>query len=122
MEVVSLMGKSDYPMHSVTVCGKEWVVLWVPTRAFNKKYGKSTMAITHMDEKRIFLRVKAASFETIAHELMHAALWEMGLAVAELNPEQLEELFCECFSKYGESISAAGRYLEHQGRLLRGNL
>ena len=117
------MGKNDYPMHSVTVCGKEWTVYWVPTRAFNKKYGKATMAITHMDEKRIFLRVKAASFETIAHELMHAALWEMGLAVVpNLTAEQVEELFCEVFSKYGPSLCSTADYLEHQGRLLRGNL
>lgn len=115
------MGKSEWPQHAVTVCGKPWTVYWVPTRTFNKKWGKATMAITHLDEKRIYLRIAGSSFETIAHELMHAALWEMGLAVVELNAEQVEELFCECFSKYGESLSSTGRYLEHQGLLLRSN-
>lgn len=101
------MGKKKiFPLVTFQVCGKTWTAYMCPTRWFNKKYSKDTIAITVCDDKEIFFRLKNTSHETIIHELMHAYFWESGMRSMNLNTEQLEELCCEIVSKHAKLITA----------------
>lgn len=103
--------KKKFPSLAFQVCGKTWTAYFCSTRYINKKYGKDTLAVSECDDKQIYFRAKALSYETAVHELFHSFLWESGARSMKLEADQMEELCAELFSKHADLIIMTGRLI-----------
>lgn len=118
MEYGAMSKKKTFPSLEVLICGKRWTAYLCSSRYINKKHDKATMAITVLDDKEIFFRIRQLSKETIIHELFHAYVWELGARSMDLDVDQMEELCAEMFSKHAEvMLATSGVVLAHVEQL-----
>lgn len=96
-------------VHKTHVIGKPWKVMLWAQKSYVKQFGDDSVGITQLDHKRINLRHDCLTLETIHHELVHAFAAERSLCELNLDKAQVEEFFCELFSKHGAEIMATGR-------------
>lgn len=114
------MGEPTLLAYKVEVLGHVWVVHYWSKRAFKKKYSGDTYGVTECDDKEIHLRTDRLKRETIVHEMAHAYIWELGAAVAGLDSNQLEEIYCEMLAKYGLKIHATADEILMAYKILKG--
>lgn len=87
-----------------TILGKVWTMRILKRKKYNRKNGLDSVAITHINKRRIDLGPGGDDLETIIHELVHAYLTEICTKSALLDDEQLEEIFAELMSKRGREM------------------
>lgn len=89
------------------VLGLPWTAHFLPKKTFNRHHaedGYDVAAVTVCDDKQIHFRRAKLTRETVIHELCHAYIFELGAARADLNSDQLEEVYCDMVAKFGERI------------------
>lgn len=86
------------------IAGKKWVMRLLTKKQYRKKYGRDSVAITNIDKRRIDVSHRGVDKETFVHELVHAYLGEFCTHSADLDDENLEEIFAELMAKRGEEI------------------
>lgn len=90
-------------MVKVKVLNQTWKVYLLSDKAHGKKFG-SCHAIALIDENKIYVRKSSLNEPTVIHELTHAYAAALSLTELELDEDQMEEFFCELFSRHGEQI------------------
>ncbi len=86
------------------ILGKHWLLRVLKKKKYNKKNGLDSVAITHINKRRIDLGPGGHDLETITHELVHAYLTEICTKSAGLDDTQLEEIFAELMAKRGREM------------------
>lgn len=86
------------------ITGKKWTMRLLSKKQYRKKYGRDSVAITNIDKRRIDVSHKGVDKETFVHELVHAYLGEFCTHSADLDDENLEEIFAELMAKRGDEI------------------
>ena len=102
-----------YPSMPIKILTHRWVVRFLP----DKKFSSDDQAITIPYDREIHFRRSKTNLEDIIHELTHAYLDEVGLGnSAQLQPDQMEEVYCELTSKHGFTLllQAADIYRAYQ--------
>lgn len=93
-------------MHKVNfeILGKKWLLRVLKKRKYKNKNGTDSIAITHINKRRIDLGPAGMDLETIIHELVHAYLTELCTKSSDLDDQQLEEIFAELMAKRGREM------------------
>ncbi len=86
------------------ILGKKWLLRVLKKKKYKDKNGADSVAITHINKRRIDLGPSGMDLETIIHELVHAYLTELCTKSTELDDEQLEEIFAELMAKRGREM------------------
>ena len=86
------------------VLSKVWTLRVLKRKKYTRKNGNDSVAITHLNKRRIDLGPGGDDLETIIHELVHAYLTELCTKSALLDDVQLEEIFAELMSKRGREM------------------
>lgn len=83
------------------IIGKKWKLKVLSDKQYIKKNGPGSVGITHLTKRQIHLSSEGTDKETIIHELLHAYMAELCNYTADLEEDQLEEVFAEILSKRG---------------------
>lgn len=86
------------------ILGKEWTLRVLKKKKYRRANGINSVAITHTTKRRIDLGPGGMDLETVIHELVHAYLTEICTKSADLEDEQLEEIFAELMAKRGREM------------------
>lgn len=86
------------------ILGKTWTMRVLKRAKYTRKNGDDSVAVTHTTKRKIDLAPDGRDLETITHELVHAYLTEMCTKSADLEDDQLEEVFAELMSKRGREM------------------
>lgn len=86
------------------ILGKAWTLRILKRKKYRKKNGPGSVAITHLNKRRIELGPEGMDLETVIHELVHAYLTELCTGSTDLDDEQLEEIFAELMAKRGREM------------------
>ena len=88
----------------IEILGKPWLLRVLKKKKYKNKHGADSVAITHINKRRIDLGPDGTDLETIIHELVHAYLTEMCTKSSDLEDDQLEEIFAELMAKRGREM------------------
>lgn len=93
-------------MYKITfeILGKRWNLRVLKKRRYRKSNGYDSVAVTHINKRRIDIGPSGMDLETVIHELVHAYLTEICTKSAELDDVQLEEIFAELMAKRGREM------------------
>ncbi len=93
-------------MHKINfeILGKPWILRVLKRKRYTKKNGYDSVAITYRDKRRIDVSRDGADLETVVHELVHAYMTELCTYSAELDDDQIEEIFAELLAKRGREL------------------
>lgn len=92
------------------VLTKPWRIRLLDKERYAKKHGTDSLAITHVQKRRIDLSPRGHDRDTIIHELVHAYLAELCVHSCDLDDDNLEEIFAELLSRRGlEMLRLADR-------------
>lgn len=95
-----------------TILGKSWTLRLLKKRRYKRKYGADSVAITDTNKRYVDLGPLGRDRETIIHELVHAYLAEICTHSADLDNDNLEEIFAELMAKRGlELLRLADRLI-----------
>lgn len=86
------------------VMGRKWNVILQDTKRFRKSQCDKTIAYTDGDEREIHVGTQGRDIETIRHELVHAYMAEFCLNSADLDNENLEEIYADFMAKRGHEL------------------
>lgn len=87
------------------VLGKNWVLRLMKRKKYDQKNGDTSVAMTTFHKRRIDLAPDGRDLETLAHELVHAYLYEMCIhSTNGMTVDDLEEVFCELMAKRGREL------------------
>lgn len=86
------------------ILGKKWTLRLLKRKRYFEKHGADSIALTKVHKRRIDLAPSGTDLETIIHELVHAYLTEICTHTANLDDEQLEEIFAELMAKRGREM------------------
>ncbi len=86
------------------VLTKAWRLRILDKKTYAKKHGTDSLAITHVQKRRIDLSPKGLDKDTIIHELVHAYLAELCVHSCDLDDDNLEEIFAELMSRRGAEL------------------
>lgn len=89
---------------SFEILGKRWTLRVLKRRKYARKNGKDSVALTYMARRRIDLSPFGTDYETIVHELVHCYLTELCASSADLDVEELEEVYAELMAKFGRQL------------------
>ena len=90
------------------IVGKRWEIRLLSKKKYRKKNGDGSVAITLMHKRRIEVSPKGFDLETILHELVHAYLSELCIWSANLEDDNIEEVFAELLAKRGRELLDLG--------------
>lgn len=97
------------------ILGKNWKLGLLNTVEYRAKHGRHMgVAVTDVNTREIDLSPKGRDLETIYHELIHGYLGEMCVHSCDLDDDNLEEIFCELFSKRAKEILELGIELKEK--------
>ena len=83
----------------------------MPEEKFEKKCGPGTAAITIGETRCIIFSEDSVDLATVIHECVHAYYSDLCVGSADLTSDQIEEVFAEMFSQYGDEIIKQSRKL-----------
>ncbi len=86
------------------ILGKTWKLRVLKRKKYHKTNGTDSVAITYVNKRRIDIGPGGVDLETVVHELVHAYLAEMCTHSADLDNENLEEIFAELMAKRGQEL------------------
>lgn len=96
----------------VKIKGSNWVVYFLPTKEFKKKYGTDYVGMAECEDQEIYILAnQGLKAERLLHELWHAYISETCVDVADLSGDQMEEVSSEIFAKHG-------RHMIHQAEMV----
>lgn len=98
------------------VLSKNWTIRLLDKTRYAKKHGTDSLAITHVQKRRIDLSPKGRDLDTITHELVHAYLSELCVHSCDLDDENLEEIFAELLSRRGQEMLNLAKRLRDKVR------
>lgn len=96
------------------VLSKDWTLRLLKKKKYKGKYGNDSVAICNVNKRRIDLGTSGHDLETIVHELVHAFLGELCLNSADMDDENIEEIFAELMAKRGKELLALADDLHNQ--------
>ncbi len=102
-----------------SVLSKKWTMRLLDRKRYNKKHGNDSLAITHVQKRRIDLSPKGMDLATITHELVHAYLAELCVHSCDLDDENLEEIFAELLSRRGREMLTKAQAIHSKVSKLR---
>jgi len=84
---------------TAVIKGEKWVLEILTQKAFEKKHGMESRAMTVLDKRLIEFNAEL-SLGVLAHELLHAEVKYFHLeSTTALTPADFEEILC-CFMQY----------------------
>jgi hypothetical protein len=86
------------------VLKKDWCLRVYNARQYSRRFGSDSIAITYTHDRVVNISPFGRDFETIAHELVHAYMYDLCTASADLDVNALEEIFAELLSKRGYEL------------------
>lgn len=89
---------------TVKIMSKKWTIKFLSKDKYKRRNGKDSLGITYSDKRKIEFSPEGTNKETIAHELVHAYLAEIGTHCLNLDEDSMEEMCAELFSKRGHEI------------------
>lgn len=101
------------------ILGKPWVLQVLSERTYAKNNGTDSVALTHMSKRKIDLSPHGCDLESIIHELVHAYLHELCTSSADLDNDNLEEIFAELLAKRGKELLQLGEELFKETQKLK---
>lgn len=96
------------------VLGKTWTMHSRSRKDYKRQNGNDSVAITNMNKRRIDISPDGIDKETIIHELLHAYMAELCIGSADLDNDNLEEIFAELLSKRGHELLKLASSLKKQ--------
>lgn len=95
---------------SFEVLGRKWKIVVCSEEEYAKENRPGTVAITDAESRCIKVLGQAnVSYSTVAHELVHAFIAELCLSSADLDNDNLEEIFAELFANRAEEMVKIGK-------------
>lgn len=82
---------------------KKWRIVVRSDKVHEEKFPE-THAVAILEDRKIYVRRSSLTVETIAHELVHAMVYELSFTELQLDDDQVEEFYCELFAKYGRNL------------------
>jgi hypothetical protein len=88
----------------VKIKGDRWKCFVYDHEDFVERFGEGMSAFTDPPRKQIFFVAEDLDMQIVRHEIFHAFTTYLCLDSVALEPEQLEEIYCEMFGKDGPKM------------------
>lgn len=112
------MAKAKKTMRLV-IMGAPWRVKFHSPGSYVKLVNDDSKAEVDDCLRTLDIDLKYLSHELIAHELTHCYAKERSLTELQLNPDQVEDFFCEIVGKHIKTIDKQADTLLAAGRKLK---
>lgn len=86
------------------ILSKPWTLRLLKKKKYRSKHGDDSVAICHVNKRRIDLGPNGTDLDTIIHELVHGFIGELCFHSADLDDDALEEIFSELMAKRGREL------------------
>lgn len=108
-------------MRNIKIKGKAWKVLFKYPKAFTKEHGACdmTLALTKPDDRKLLFRRDECDIKVVRHELAHAYYAESMTESADLDPGQVQEVYCSLIGEHLPEIEAQAQLIMKDFNALR---
>lgn len=99
--------KAKYIGIKKKILGSKWQIRFYTVKAYDKHKDTiaSDLGCTVCYKKRIYISIrKKGLLDTIIHEMVHAYLAMLCIKTANVDSDDLEEIFCEFMPKHGMDL------------------
>lgn len=98
-------------MIKIKIKGDTWKVQVFDNEEFVEKFGEGMAAFADVERHQMFFDAEDLNLQVVRHEVFHAFTSYLHLDAVALQPEQLEEIYCEMFAKDGPKMMALSQKL-----------
>lgn len=105
---------------SLEIKGLTWKLSVQRDEEYIKHHGGDSEGITVGSQRHIYIKESALYLEVVLHELGHAYFQSCLTYTANLNEEDIEEVFCEIIANHGsQMVTDARRYTKYLKEIIR---